>query len=74
MWITRVAGLDENEQPFRHGASQRAGPPCHEHPSTHVSTPRTMYAPMPETDWMVEATLKQYGVDTGGPWSLSSVR
>jgi hypothetical protein len=33
-----------------------------------------MYAPMPETDCMVEATLKQYGVDTGGLWSLSSFR
>jgi hypothetical protein len=29
---------------------------------------------MPETDCMVEATLKQYGVDTDAPCSLSSVR
>jgi hypothetical protein len=30
--------------------------------------------PMPETDCMVEATLKRHGVDRGGAWSLSSVR
>jgi hypothetical protein len=29
---------------------------------------------MPETDCMVEATLKQYGGDTGGACSLSSAR